>query len=320
MPGIPITEVEMNHYVFGPLPSRRLGRSVGISPIPPKTCNYSCVYCQLGRTSHLDNTRKRYYPVEAIMAEFDAFLASGIDYDVVSVVGEGEPTLYADLAELIEALKAAQQKPVCVITNAANIDQQEVQTALMAADIVLPSLDAVDEPTWRRMHRPARRIDSASILEALIEFSHRYTGQLWLEVMLLAGYNDSKEAIDAIADQVARMRTDRVYVNVPARPPAESDVAIPSEAAIRYACERLGASAIDHLTSGEFHSAEKDPLAAVQSITMRHPMTAHEIDSLLAKRGVTDRDAFYARLAELPGMVCLDYKGMKTWRNRSREK
>lgn len=310
----------MNHYVFGPLPSRRLGRSVGISPIPPKTCNYSCVYCQLGRTSRLDHALQDYYPVEAIMDEFRDFLKAGVDYDVVSVVGEGEPTLYAQLLPLIEALKVVQDKPVCVITNAANIDLPQVQAALMSADIVLPSLDTVDETTWRRMHRPSRHIDGAAIIDALIDFSHRYTGQLWLEVMLLKGYNDSPEAIDALADRVSEMRTDRIYINVPARPPAESEVTIPDEAAIRYACERLGGSAIDHLTSGDFYSAEADPLAAVRSITMRHPMTVHEINGLLDKRGVTAREAFFEALAQLPGMTRVDYKGMITWRNRSREK
>ena len=182
----------MHKYVFGPIPSRRLGQSLGVSPIPEKTCNYSCVYCQLGRTNAMNWQAKNYFPVQDILKEVKETLQEGISYDVLSVVGEGEPALYADLKPLLVGLKKLQDKPVCVITNAANIDDPQVAEALLEADILMPSLDGVEEQAWRRLHRPSPHIHFESMMEALFSFRARYTGQFWLEVMLVRGVNDSK--------------------------------------------------------------------------------------------------------------------------------
>ncbi len=303
-------------YVFGPVPSRRLGRSLGISPIPEKTCNYSCVYCQLGRTSHLEWKTQNYFDVETILAEFDEVLKEGVEYDVVSVVGEGEPTLYADLSRLIEGLKARQPKPVCVITNAANIDREEVRTALGKADIVLPSLDGADEAAWKKLHRPSPHVHFSSIVDGLFRFREEYRGEIWLELMLVRGVNDSKEAIDAVSEWIDRLHPDRVYVNTPVRVPSEPWVEVASREAIDYACEKTGGSAIDELTEGSFESAETDPLEAVASICLRHPMNRFEIQHFLRDRGVTEEAAFFEKLAQYPGMERQTYLGIDSWRNR----
>ena len=152
-------------YLFGPVPSRRLGASLGVSPIPERTCNYSCVYCQLGRTLRMTNTRQEFFPLEEILAEFREYLQGSIPFDVVTVVGEGEPTLYSRLGELIAGLKKETDKPVAVITNGALLYDAEMRRELMEADIVLPSLDAVTEEQYRKIDRPMGSIGFAEMAE-----------------------------------------------------------------------------------------------------------------------------------------------------------
>lgn len=305
--------------IYGPLPSRRLGNSVGVSPIPAKACNYSCGYCQLGRTDKMTVEIKEWFPLEDILAQVDQFLASGVAYDVLTVVGEGEPTLYSRLKELLLALKAKQPKPVCVITNAANIDQPEVRDALMEADIVLPSLDTVDEEEWRKLHRPSPHIRFQDILSGLVDFSGVYRGEIWLELMLVKEINDSPQSIDALVPWLEKIRPDRVYINTPVRPPAEADVEVASPEAIAYAVDRLKGIAIDQLTTGFFDSAEEDPIEAIRKITIRHPMTEYEIRHFWEKKGVADIAGAFVDLAGRPGMKKIDYKGLISYLNAGGE-
>jgi len=180
-------------YVYGPVPSRRLGMSLGISPIPKKTCNYSCVYCQLGRTDKLTNERKMFFKIEEIMAELEKTLTSGVEFDVVTIVGEGEPTLYLGLGELIHKTKLITKKPVAVITNGSLLYDSALQFELESADIVLPSLDAYDEASFRKVNRPHGKLHFDEVYEGLKDFSLKYSGQLWVEIMLILGlYDDNR--------------------------------------------------------------------------------------------------------------------------------
>lgn len=308
----------MHKYVFGPIPSRRLGQSLGVSPIPEKTCNYSCVYCQLGRTNDMHWQVKNYFPVQDILDEVKETLQEGVSYDVLSVVGEGEPALYADLKALLVGLKKLQKKPVCVITNAANIDDPRVADALLEADILMPSLDGVDETAWRTLHRPSPHIHFDKMMEALFDFRARYRGHFWLEVMLVRGVNDSKDQIDALAEAVRRLHPDRVFVNTPVRPPAESWVEVSSPETIAYAAKVLDATPIDALTEGTFSSAEEDPVEAIAEICLRHPMNQFEILHFLEGRGVSDAAPVFAALDARDGMVRVEYKGIATYRNREK--
>lgn len=307
-------------YVFGPVPSRRLGRSLGISPIPEKTCNYSCVYCQLGRTGSMRWQTENFYPVKEILAELDDVLKTGVDYDVVTVVGEGEPTLYSDLGPLIRGIKERQDKPVCVITNSANIHLPEVRAALREADIVMPSLDGVDRDAWRAIHRPSPHVSYDEMMEGLREFRSEYKGAFWLEWMLVKGMNDSKEEIERTAEAINALHPDRVFINTPVRAPAEPWVDVASEEAIALAARLTGGTPIDELTHGDFDSAEADPVEAVASICLRHPMNRFEILHFLEQRGVKDTEGFFRRLTERPGMVVVEHHSIPTWVNRAKEK
>lgn len=302
-------------HVYGPIPSRRLGRSLGVSPIPGKTCNYACNYCMLGDTNQMSAERKEWVPLEDLLNELDSFLASGVDYDTVTVCGEGEPTLYSRLGELVSALRDRQDKPVAVITNGGNIDLPEVRQALMGADIVLPSLEAGDESSWRAIHRPSPHINYEAIIDGLKTFSRDFKGQLWLEIMVLKGYNDSPDQIKALQALVEEIRPDRVYINTPVRPPADPTVKAPNHEKVRAIAEQLGGIALDYLSDQDFSSAEADPLQAVLTICKRHPMNQFELSHFLDERGVEDKDAFIQSLTAVDGLKTVTYCGITSYRN-----
>lgn len=304
------------NYVFGPVPSRRLGRSVGVSPILDNTCNHTCVYCQLGRTRHMTNKRQEFFPLEDILSEFQRYAEDTDAYDVVSVVGEGEPTLYSRLGELLKGLKKLTDKPVTVITNGALLYDPQVRKDLMEADIVLPSLDAVTAEMYHRIDRPYGRLDFEESLKGLIEFSQAYKGELWLEIMLVDGMNTDEASLQAFAETVKKIRTDRIYINTPVRPPAEAEIMPASHEAIQRACELMGAISIDMLTTGSFTSEIADDYEACISICRRHPMNQFEIQGFLQSRGCQETGAFFKRLESDAHVLAVERKGMKTYRIR----
>ena len=310
--------MESMKYVFGPVPSRRLGRSLGLSPLPQKTCNYSCIYCQLGRTDKMTNTRKTFFPTQDILEEFKMYLKDQDKFDVVSIVGEGEPTLCANLGELIRGVHALCDKPVAVITNSALMGDASVRADLMEADIVLPSLDSCDEATWHKVDRPHGRLDYQAMMDGLVQFSHEYKGQLFLEVMLMNGVNDDEESLHKLKDLASRVRCDRVYVNTPVRPPAESDVQVSTPETIELACQLLGGVSIDALAAGSFFSEIPDDYQAILSIIGRHPMNQHEIGGFLESRSNPNPQALFARLQQDPGVEHTEYKGYVTYRLKTR--
>ena len=301
-------------YLFGPIPSRRLGRSLGVSPIPEQTCNYTCVYCQLGRTTHMTNKRQNFFPCEEILEEFRRYTQKEQNFDVVTVVGEGEPTLYEDLGRLLIGLKELTDKPVAVITNGALLYDKKVREDLCHADIVLPSMDAVDEEMFHKIDRPYGRIKFDQVCQGLIDFSKEYQGELYLEIMLLEGLNCDDESLDKFARMLKEIRYDRVYVNTAVRPPAEDNVVPADKETMERAAARLGAISIDTLTSGSFISETEDPMEAVVSICRRHPMNQFEIQSFLDSRNVENSQEFFERLNKNPSLTVVHYKGISTYR------
>lgn len=184
-------------YVFGPVPSRRLGKSLGIDPVPLKTCNWNCVYCQLGRTRPLTNQRREYIPCQDLLAEIGQVLSDHQpgEIDWVTFVGSGEPTLHSSLGWLIRRVKQICSLPVAVITNGSTLYLPEIRLALSDADAVLPSLDAGNPRLYRKVNRPWPELTFNRLLEGLIAFRQEYTGKLWLEMMLVQGLNDTEEAL-----------------------------------------------------------------------------------------------------------------------------
>ncbi|MDD2283052.1 MAG: radical SAM protein [Eubacteriales bacterium] len=300
-------------YIYGPVPSRRLGLSLGISPIPRKTCNYSCIYCQLGRTDRLTNTRKLFFPVEAIISELEKTLQNQPAFDVATIVGEGEPTLYLGLGALIDQVKARIDKPVAVITNGALMYDPEIREELSKADIVLLSMDAYDQTSFQKINRPHGKIKFAEVYKGLQIFSQQYQGQLWLEIMLMAD-NADDEALEKYAQLLKELKYQRLYLNTPVRPPAEPDVYALDPDKMQKAVSILGGISIDLLHSQGFHSEIADHNAAILSIIKRHPMNQFEIESFLKTRGCKNIKEVMDNLQQDDAVTAIEYKGYTTYR------
>lgn len=301
-------------YIYGPVPSRRLGISLGISPIPKKTCNYSCIYCQLGRTDKMTNTRESFFPPEDIMSEFKEYLSSGQHFDAVTIVGEGEPTLYLDLGNLLTELKKKVNVPLAVITNGALLYDSKLQEELYNADIVLPSFDAYDEASFRNINRPHGTLDFKRCYEGLAEFSNNYKGELWLEIMLMRGVNDNDSSLFKYRSLLEKIKYSKLYINTPVRPPAEGNVYSIDRERMERAVEILHGISIDKLVSEGFKSEMSDDYSAILSIIKRHPMNQFEIKAFLESRQNREPEKMIKMLYEDKEVDHIDYKGFTTYR------
>lgn len=273
--------------VFGPVPSRRLGRSLGVDPVPLKTCDFNCIYCQLGQTERLERKRKAFFNVSDMMAE----IASALDYlgpdsiDWITFVGSGETTLFSRLGPLIRFVKSLTDVPVAVITNGSLLYLPEVRDDLSAADAVLPSFDAGTETLYTRINRPHRDLSFDRQVSGLIEFRRTFTGDLWVEVMLLGGVNDSPSDLADIAAALERVEPDEIHISTPTRPPAEPWVEPPSPESIERASAILGSVArVPRPVEMDVQSGVDEGLVhAVLAIVRRHPMQEDELVRNLAR-------------------------------------
>lgn len=210
------------HHVYGPVPSKRLGRSLGVDLVPFKVCTYDCIYCQLGRTTEKIVEPRTYAGAEAICEELARKLSSGPPPDYISLAGSGEPTLNTGLGEVIEKIKGMTDIPLAVLTNGSLLWRDEVRAALAAADLVLPSLDAGDEAMFQRINRPHRDIFFERMIAGLNDFVLSYPGEVWLEVFLLGGVTAMPSEIGKIDRLLQRIRPKRIQLNTVTRPPAEA--------------------------------------------------------------------------------------------------
>lgn len=267
------------NFIYGPVPSRRLGRSIGIDPLPSKTCNYQCIYCQLGKTTNFTNSRCNFFPKKDIMNEMELVLPKKEDkFDYVTFVGSGEPTLYKDLGNLIEKTREITKKPICVITNGSLISNQEVQNYLLLCDSVLPTLDAGDEKSFIGINRPHPTIKYSELVQGLIDFRSIYNGNLWIEVMIMKGINDTKQKLLKIKEKMDLIQPDRIDINVPIRPPTEDWVKKPDYNIFDLINEIFG----DHFNisfpeKGKFNVYSSDFETELYNIIERHPMREEQI-------------------------------------------
>ncbi len=223
---------------FGPIPSRRLGKSLGINNIPSaKKCSYSCIYCQVGITKKLSITRKNFFEPEVVFSEVQKHLDSlqkADKPDYLTFVANGEPTLDINLGESIEKLKTL-HIPVAVITNASLLSQKQVRNDLMLADWVSVKVDANDEDTWRSINRPFGSLDFTEHVQGLLQFSTEYKGKLVTETMLVQGINDSSAILKQTAAFIKQLKPTLAYLSIPTRPPALSSVKPSDETVINEA-------------------------------------------------------------------------------------
>jgi wyosine [tRNA(Phe)-imidazoG37] synthetase (radical SAM superfamily) len=214
-------------HLYGPVPSRRLGRSLGIDLVPHKVCSYDCIYCQIGETTEKTLLREEYIPSQEVLGELKTFLSkNGSSVDHISLSGSGEPTLHSKIRLVIEGIKEMTLIPVAVLTNGSLLYEEEVRKDLIGADIVLPSLDAASSETFMRINRPYKGLSVEKVIEGMVEFRKGYKGQIWLEILFCKGVNDSRSELLQMKKAVDRIQPDLIHLNTVVRPPSEQS-AIP---------------------------------------------------------------------------------------------
>lgn len=277
---------------FGPVPSRRLGSSLGINNIPPKVCTYSCVYCQVGPTRGKEVNRRPFYEPHAIRRQvkerLEAVTSRGHRVDYFTFVPDGEPTLDINLGRELELLREF-GKPLAVISNSSLIDRADVQGDLMRADWVSVKVDSTREALWRRINRPHPSLRLASLLDGLLSFAGSFSGQLVTETMLVQGMNDDAESLEELARFLALVRPSKVYLSVPTRPPADRGVRAPDEQGITRAYSLLSrhVDVVECLIGYEgdafaFGGSIEEDLLGVTAV---HPMRESAVRELLERAG-----------------------------------
>lgn len=276
--------------VFGPVPSRRLGRSVGINNIPPKNCTYSCVYCQVGRTTGMSVTRRSFHRpaeiLEAVEEKLRQTEAAGAAVDYLTVVPDGEPTLDINLGKLLKDLQRF-GIPTAVISNSSLIWDMDVRKALSMADWVSLKVDSVRESTWRAVDRPHGELALDRILEGILEFSGSFSGELVTETMLVAGLNSSPDELEATGGFLGRADPDTAYISVPTRPPAEDWVMPPSAVELNTAYHILERylKQVRYMIhyEGEDFTSTGEPVSDLLSILSVHPMREKAVLKFLSE-------------------------------------
>ncbi len=271
-------------HVFGPVPSRRLGYSLGIDLVPYKTCSFDCIYCQLGHTTNKTIEIKEYFPLNEILADIEYKLKEKIRIDYITISGSGEPTLHSRVGEIIEALKKLTDKPVAVLTNSSLLWKSEVSRALMKADVVIPSLDAGNEEIFQYINRPCKELSFELIVSGIKSFIEEFKGETWLEVFLLKGPSSEEKHIKELASIVKRLNPEKTQLNTIARPPCEKYAAGLSKNELEKLC-RCFPGKVEAIA--DFKEGKEDKMFAVDkealiSLLMRRPCTSKEISDTMS--------------------------------------
>jgi wyosine [tRNA(Phe)-imidazoG37] synthetase (radical SAM superfamily) len=271
-------------YVFGPVSSKRLGQSLGVDLLPPKSCTWNCVYCQLGKTKAFVADRKEFFAREEVLEEIRQALAGTTSLDWITFVGSGETMLYKGIGWLIAEVKKLTSVPVAVITNGSLFYLPEVRRELLQADAVLPSLNAGSAALHEKIDRPAPGLTYQRHIEGLAAFRREYKGRLWIEVMLLGGINDSDEALQELAAVLKEINPDMVHLVLPTRPAPEQEVHLPSSERIQRAITILSevVTVVDPVKGSMNLQSAPDLLNAVTAIASRHPIQQRELQKAIA--------------------------------------
>lgn len=266
-------------HVFGPVPSRRLGLSLGVDPVPPKTCTMDCVYCELGRTTDRTVCRAPYVDVDGILQELALCLDDDPRVDYITVSGSGEPTLNSDLDRLIVGIRRLADSPIAVLTNGSLMTDSFVCAALATADVVAPSLDALSTSAFEAVNRPHPSLDAREIAGAIARFSKGFAGKLWLETLFVAGFNDHPGEIELLAEAIGGIQPDRVHVNTIVRPPTDPDVKPVAPERLREIARSLGprAEVIARTTERVQMMIDHGSEDLIVAMAARRPVTISDI-------------------------------------------
>ena len=290
--------------IFGPVPSRRLGFSLGIDTVPYKTCSLDCIYCQVGRTTNKTIKRKEYISCEDILPEIEEILSKQkkrIDY--ITFSGSGEPTLNSRMKKMINSIKKLASIPIAVITNGTLLFQPETREELMEADLVIPSLDAVSEEVFKKVNRPHHSLKIDKIIDGLSAFSQEFKGKIWLEIMIVKGTNDSPQEIKRMAEAIEKIKLDKIQLNTVVRPPVEEFAQPADPENLRKIKRTLGEKceiiAEFKRPNQEFYN--KDIEKGILTMVKRRPVTLLDISR---SSGIHQNEAIkYLNILEKEGQI-----------------
>lgn len=304
-------------YVFGPVPSRRLGQSLGIDTIPLKTCNWNCVYCQLGRSKPLCNERMEYIPQTDIISQVKNSLWSHPPekVDWITFVGSGEPTLHTGIGWLINEVKKITDIPIAVITNGSLLFLPCVRRSLAEADAVLPSLDAGTPKLYKKINRPHPGIPFEKYIEGLVAFRQEYQGHYWLEAMLVQDLNDTEQALLEIAKMIRKIEPEKVHIGLPTRPPAEAWVRPPDNEGTMRALTIFGKVAeVIHPQLGKFDLSDDELIvAALERIITRHPMSENQLQRAIEHLPEVTREQILETMKSSQNVQLIERFGRLFW-------
>ncbi len=272
-------------HIYGPVPSRRLGFSLGIDIVPFKTCTLDCIYCQLGPTAEKSLQRKEYYSQSEILIQIKEKLVSRQRIDTITFSGSGEPALNKTLEKLIKEIKKITPIPVAVLTNSTLFTDKTVRNALMSADLVIPSLDAATQEVFLKTNRPCSTLKIQEVIEGLILFRREFKGSIWLEIMLVKGVNDSPSHIQKLQEAVSRIKPDKIQLNTVVRPPAEKFAQPLSLEEMEKIRKVFGKSCeiIAEFDKKALKSTQKDLEGSILAMIQRRPVTLSDISASLGR-------------------------------------
>lgn len=270
-------------HLYGPVPSRRLGYSLGVDLLPFKICSLNCVYCQLGRTKKTTARRGLFFPEKQILKEMKEFLKTGTRVDFITFSGSGEPTLNRSIGRLIRKIKKVTGRRVAVLTNSTLLSRPEVRKELRAADVVVPSLDAATEKVFKKINRPHPSLRIEKIINGLVRFRREFRGQIWLEILLVRGLNDSPSHLKKLKEAVEKIKPDKIHLNTVIRPPAENRARPLTPEELQKLVEFFGdrAEAVASFRKKEQETAAQNISQAILSIVRRRPVSLEDLEHSL---------------------------------------
>jgi len=276
----------MYKYLFGPVPSRRLGMSLGVDLVPKKVCSLDCVYCEVGKTTKLTLERKEYIRCDKIKDELIHYFNNNPDPDYITFSGSGEPTLNLHIGEILQFIKQNKPTiPVAVLTNGTLLFDKNVRDAIKTADVVLPSLDAASNDVFKKINRPSNDLDIDRYIRGIIDFRKEFKGKIWLEIFILPGYNDSEDELQELKKVILKINPDSVQVNSLDRPGTVPDLRGATREELQHVIDFWQIENVNIIAASQqrknVQSYRKDMEAAIVETIARRPCTLNDLTEIL---------------------------------------
>ncbi|MEA3240067.1 MAG: radical SAM protein [Pseudomonadota bacterium] len=273
-------------YLFGPVPSRRLGLSLGVDLVPYKVCSFDCLYCELGRTTSHTRERREYVPTKAVLDELRHYFQEAGDSscDYVTLSGSGEPTLHSNLADIVLGIKDITSRPLALLTNSSLMDDPAVRRAVQPVDVILPSFDAATPGVFKHLNRPVDQVHIEAIISGLSALREEFKGEIWLEILFCRGINDSVSELEALTKAFQRLQPDKIQLNTVARPGAYQEAQSVSREFLQQVQKRWGerAEIIASFSSNQLNYSQQDSRQQIVNTLKRRPCTVQDLASSCA--------------------------------------